>query len=322
MNSQTLDSSSPIKNINELSLNFKETINIVFTDLDGTIVPIDNNFVKRTVSQKTIFASNKLKKLNIPLIFATGRAKNEVQDIVDAIGNENAYFILQLGAEVIDYKGNIIYENYISGSDIKLIIEDFLTFKNKHNLNSKYYFVVDGKQYSTEPFTLPYNGEKVFVIDSLDYFGKDFSAGKILIYEPEIEKGKLIQNHLLQKFPNLSIDLSAGGYCDITLKEATKGKAIEQLAAKLKVNLKNAVVFGDAENDISMFQTIKACGGLTIAVENAMDKLKQQADFITKSVDNDGFDYAIEKILENNIHLIEQKETSQFKIMPQTALTE
>ena len=51
--------------------------------------------------------------------------------------------------------------------------------------------------------------------------------------------------------------------------------------------------FGDFINDIDMF---KACG-VKVAMGNATEKLKAIADYVTDTVDNDGFVKAIEKFV-------------------------
>ena len=52
---------------------------------------------------------------------------------------------------------------------------------------------------------------------------------------------------------------------------------------------------GDGSNDLSMFE----CAGLKIAMENAEEKLKEKADFITASNNDDGVAKAIQKFVFN-----------------------
>ena len=50
---------------------------------------------------------------------------------------------------------------------------------------------------------------------------------------------------------------------------------------------------GDGENDISMFE---ACGK-NVAMGNAVDSLKQRADYITSDIDADGLEEAIKFLI-------------------------
>lgn len=65
-------------------------------------------------------------------------------------------------------------------------------------------------------------------------------------------------------------------------KKATKANAIQKL--KELWHCSKVVSFGDAINDIPMFQISDA----SYAVENAVDELKQLADGIIPSNDEDG----------------------------------
>ena len=55
------------------------------------------------------------------------------------------------------------------------------------------------------------------------------------------------------------------------------------------------MALGDGLNDLSMIEF----AGLGVAVENGNSILKEAADFISKSNDEDGFAYAIEKFVFN-----------------------
>ena len=64
---------------------------------------------------------------------------------------------------------------------------------------------------------------------------------------------------------------------------------------KLKnIDRESTVAFGDGENDISMLQS----AGYSIVMGNASDKVKEHADLITKSNNEDGVAYAIKTIID------------------------
>lgn len=296
----TLSKPVESKPIDNLVGNYKNKINIVFTDIDGTIVPLGNDGSQPRTPQSVVCAAKKLKSNNIPLILVTGRAPNEIQEIAHSVGNNNTYFVLLQGAQIINPKGETIHEDYIKGDVVKNIFDDFSDFKKQNNLTSHLYMVFNGKQYSTEPFVLPYNGCSVIVIKSLNDFGKDFYISKIAIYEPDMQKCKLIQSHFKKNFPNYKVDIAGVGYVDISSATATKGNAIKKLSEVLNIDLKHAATFGDAENDISMLKLIKESGGLAVAVGNAMPNVKENACFVTLPVTQDGFAKAVDEILKNN----------------------
>ena len=78
-------------------------------------------------------------------------------------------------------------------------------------------------------------------------------------------------------------------------KGINKGEAIKWLCNKYGIDISQAIAMGDSENDIEM---IKAAG-LGIAVGNAMPNVKQSADFVADTNDNDAVAQVIYKFCLN-----------------------
>lgn len=85
----------------------------------------------------------------------------------------------------------------------------------------------------------------------------------------------------------------ASTYVDIMKKGCSKKNAIQILADKLGIKQEEIIVMGDGGNDLPMFE----CAGLKIAMENAEDYLKEKADFVTASNNENGVAKAIEKFI-------------------------
>lgn len=76
---------------------------------------------------------------------------------------------------------------------------------------------------------------------------------------------------------------------DVMQEGSTKGQGVLHLAKYLDIPPANIAVFGDNENDVSMF----SCGALSVAMGNSSDEIKKQADFVTLSNNDAGIAYAI-----------------------------
>ena len=74
---------------------------------------------------------------------------------------------------------------------------------------------------------------------------------------------------------------------------ASKLDAILHLTQKLDISLKDVLVFGDDINDIEMIQNC----GVGVAMANALDLVKDVADRITASNDEDGVAVILEEVL-------------------------
>ena len=73
-------------------------------------------------------------------------------------------------------------------------------------------------------------------------------------------------------------------FTDITAREADKGKGIQAIARYKGFDPARTIAFGDGGNDLSMILQ----AGIGVAMGNATPQLKQHADYITTSVDDDG----------------------------------
>lgn len=288
------------QSIDNLFGNYNNKIKFIFSDIDGTIIPLDKKVSKREISNNTKLSVQKLKQAQIPLILVTGRSYKEAKNIAAEMGNENNYIITFQGAQIINPNGKIIYRDDIKNKDFKKIIKNLESFNKLYNQNSKPYFVLDGEYYSIGKTNFPYLWENMKVIKSIDELKQNAQPSKIEIYEPNPKKIKLLQAYFKNLFPDYHVNVAADCYCCITSKTATKGVAVKKLAGMLGIKLQNSAALGDAENDISMLNLIKSNGGLAIAVGNAMSNVKNSANYITSSVNKDGFAKAIDKILLNN----------------------
>ena len=82
-------------------------------------------------------------------------------------------------------------------------------------------------------------------------------------------------------------------YVEVYSENASKGTALSALADHLGIRQEEIACIGDGENDLSMF----ASSGLKIAMGNAVDKLKIQADYIAEANRSDGAAKAIEQYI-------------------------
>jgi len=99
---------------------------------------------------------------------------------------------------------------------------------------------------------------------------------------------------LLPKVEGLAqVSRSQPVFLDVTAMDANKGAALATLAEHLGVPLAQTAAIGDGGNDPAMFHV----AGLSIAMGQAEDAVKRQADVVTGANTEDGVAQAIEKYL-------------------------
>lgn len=80
---------------------------------------------------------------------------------------------------------------------------------------------------------------------------------------------------------------------EIVNKEANKSNALQSLALKFNLKREEIIAIGDNFNDMDMIEY----AGLGVAMGNSPDYLKDVADFVTHSNDEDGVRRVLEKFI-------------------------
>lgn len=88
-------------------------------------------------------------------------------------------------------------------------------------------------------------------------------------------------------------------FCEIVHHAVSKWKAIEQLLEQWNIQPEEVLAIGDHENDLPMIQG----AGVGVAMGNAPDHVKAQANYVTDTVDNDGAVKAIEQFVYGHLPL-------------------
>ena len=140
-----------------------------------------------------------------------------------------------------------------------------------------------------EAFTITFPPNEVTDFgDTLDHCGKivavgdDFAA--VLACNAELD---------VTLSGQASATRSQSYFIDITHPDANKGTMVTTMARLLSIPTSEICTIGDMANDLLMFRK----SGLSIAMGNAADDVKAQANFVTDTNENDGFAKAVERYL-------------------------
>jgi Cof subfamily protein (haloacid dehalogenase superfamily) len=98
---------------------------------------------------------------------------------------------------------------------------------------------------------------------------------------------------LLNKVSGVVIVSSLGSNWEINAEGTDKGTAMLKLGELLGIRREEIMACGDGMNDIAMLKAV----GLGVAMENAEPEVREAADYITTSNDEDGVAKAIEKFV-------------------------
>jgi Cof subfamily protein (haloacid dehalogenase superfamily) len=82
-------------------------------------------------------------------------------------------------------------------------------------------------------------------------------------------------------------------YLDITNPQANKGVFVQTLMDLFGLDASTVATIGDGANDISMFKQ----SGISIAMGNGSEEVKQRATYVTETNEEEGFASAVEKFI-------------------------
>ena len=103
----------------------------------------------------------------------------------------------------------------------------------------------------------------------------------------ELRAQKLVE--LQERFPDIVVSSGIVNNIELNSEDAHEGAALLALCQHLNIDPSETIAFGDGLNDISMLRA----AGIGIAMENAPQSIKDCADYITDTNDNDGVAQAI-----------------------------
>ena len=240
---------------------------LIVTDLDGTLLRSD-----KSVSARTIEAFKRCKEKGILIGFASSRAASAMTRFIDAI---NPDFLIASGGATVSVGGNIIHESFISEESVKKILSMSLGFTGGTGQISL--DCADGYYCNFIP-TDPDRGACAKYSDFKDFGIPCYKITAVL------EKDEWVSQILEECKDCFYVGYTGETWRKFASKGAEKGTALKILCEHLGIDISDTVAFGDDWNDFEML----SAAGIGIAMENAITDVKNIADFITESNDNDG----------------------------------
>lgn len=265
-------------------------IKMVATDIDGTI--LGGNFI---FTQEVKDCIKCLTENDIKVILVTGRMHSATVHVAKELGLDTPIISYQ-GGLVKTQQGEVLYEKTLDINKAREIII-WAKANNIHiNLYMNDQLFVEKDNESIRRYTaerdIPYT---VCELDKIELK----HINKILAIDFEdADRVTSWVNYLQKVYPNLYIVKSTPYFCEISNTEARKSRAVEFLTKYFELDKSQVLAIGDQNNDIELLKA----GGIKVAMGNGTDEIKQVADFITDTVDNNGFVKAVEKFIPLNVN--------------------
>ena len=261
-------------------------IKIIFFDIDDTLRNSKTGFIPSTIPT----AFKQLRDKGILTGIATGRGIFGVVPEIKALKPD--FFVTLNGAYIEDKKGNVIYSNKIA----KDKVEEYITWTKEVGID---YGLVGSQAAKLSRRT-------EMISQAIDPIYPDLEADPDFYQKEDIYQMWTFeeQGDDLVLPESLASTLRMVRWhehsSDVVPISGSKAAGVAKVVDQLGLKPENVMVFGDGLNDLELFDY----AGISVAMGVSHEKIKEKADYITKTLEEDGIFDALEGfgMVEKELH--------------------
>ena len=253
--------------------NTHNMIKALFFDIDGTLV----SFRTHAIPASTVEALAGAREAGVKVFIATGRPV-AIIDNLGAIGHLIDGYVTTNGA--FSFVGSeVVACNAIPQSDVRSMarLSDELGFACVY-VGERHIVLQNPNELLYKIFYEYLNVRRLPENPPLDTIYRE----RIIQITPIVDEA--VERVIMPQLPGCITGRWHPAFMDVTADGADKGRGIEEMAARFGITIDETMAFGDGGNDIPMLRR----AGIGVAMGNASDAVKAEADYVTTSVDDDG----------------------------------
>lgn len=271
----------------------------VVLDIDGTLLNSE-----KKITDKTRKALINLQKKGHMLVLASGRPTSAMLKLAEQLEMKKHHGLLVSynGSKVIDCESDeVLFNETLKVEEGKAVLEHLKKFDVIPMLEDKDYLYVNDvynnkitwKEQEINIIEYEARGGQYLLCENQDLAKHlNYEVNKILVAgQPEYLKAHYKEIEAPFK-TSLSCMFTADFYFEFTAKGIDKAKALKSVLHTKDIGA--IIAFGDGLNDLSML----SFADIAIAMGNAVDELKQIADKVTLSNDEDGIAFALQELFD------------------------
>ena len=263
---------------------------VLVLDIDGTLT---NS--KKEITPNTKKGIQTILEHGHKVILASGRPtpgmrryENELQ-----LEKYGGYLLSFNGARIIECRtGEIVYQRILPLS----IVSGLYAFAKKNGCGLVTYFG-DNIISAFEPdeyveLESRINGMPIKVVENFVDF-VDFEINKCLL-TATVDKAPELEKQLQEKYGDIaSVYRSEPFFIEVMPQNVDKATSLDKMLENIGMTKENTICCGDGFNDISMIKY----AGMGVAMGNAQPAVKEAADYITGTNDEDGLVQVIDEFI-------------------------
>lgn len=254
---------------------------LIFLDIDGTII----NERTGEITYGTMDAVNQARKQGHEVFINTGRSRAEMsQKVLDI----NVDGIVCGCGTYIEYHGQELFRKSFGTEMSKQIMRDVRECRLDAILEGTNHIYADERTLNKSIKGLQnYFGQEV--IDRiLSFDDEEINFDKFSMW---VNEESAVDN-FMKKYQEILTFIDRGtNFVEVIPRNFSKAGGIQFLMDYLKVPIECTMAIGDSANDLPMLEF----AGISVAMGNSSPDLFQKVKFVTKSVEEDGIQYAMKQ---------------------------
>jgi Cof subfamily protein (haloacid dehalogenase superfamily) len=264
------------------------TFRLLVVDIDGTLLTST-----RDITPRALDALHTAQRSGVRVCLATGRMWRSAEPYFRRVGADPPA-ILYNGGLVYDFQTDTVLRRVMLAYDqARVVLELLRTFPTVQP-----HLYVNDRVYTgrTNEYTEQYRRKDSLQVedvgDLVAFLPPD--PMKILIIGPHADLLTVREQVTRLPIPINAI-FSEDTFLEILPQGSSKGVALQWVARHLQIPLPSVMAVGDYLNDLEMIHV----AGFGVAMGNAPEEVKAQADFVTTTNDAEGVANVIEQFVVN-----------------------
>ena len=273
---------SVIPSLMTLAADKASPIALVISDIDGTLITSNHE-----VTESTKRTALRLYERGVELALASSRPPRSIVPLADALSLRGPFAAFN-GALVVRRTGEVLARSVLSAQ----IIARVKAIADHFDIAVWVYDELDWWAPWRDAFVDREEHTSGFAPRIEGYDGRITRDANKLTVVGKPELVALAEKRVLTELGDkVSASKSKPRFLDVTSHGIHKGTVVVRLAALLNIPTERVAVIGDGPNDIEMFKQ----AGVSIAMGQAVDEVKETARYQTSSNDDEGWSRGIEQ---------------------------
>ena len=264
-------------------------IKLIAIDMDGTLLSSAHNV--SPLNRKALKIAN---DRGIKVVLCSGRRIHNLLEYAKELGidKEEGYVVGNNGAGAMRIRDNkLVYENFLTAGEAQLIAEVCDSVNANYTIHT-FDAAITPRENVYSKYEADLNNIDLTIMHPRTLSDETIVTNILVLDEVEILNSyeRIIMDAFKKKY---RIIRTMPMYLEIMKKEVSNFKGIMAVADLFGIKDHEIMSIGDAPNDLEMI----AYAGVGVAMGNAQKVVKDAADYITRSNDEDGVAYAMNRFL-------------------------